>query len=346
MAETRVASRKNQPQIISCSRRTDIPAFHLPWLLARIEEGHADVENPRNPSQVSRISLDPREVRAIVLWSKDYAEFIREFERPDSALHRFDAFVLQFTLNGRSIDEVSGRAPSSAFLEPGLRTSLRERLEQVAYFAANPRLRPGIAMRFDPIVHYRIGAAGVIRNNLDALDEILRYLTALRVPYITVAFAIQYPRVRSRIRAYNARLPAHLRITLVDVGLDERREILAMMRDRAREFADGDESRTVHIRTCCPTGDYGDIEDVSQGACIDAEQIGRCLETADAPALRVGSRAKDSGQRETCKCAKSAEIGGYTGCHHSCLYCYASAEPLGDEEFARVRTALEVQVKK
>ncbi|MDR3200727.1 MAG: DUF1848 domain-containing protein, partial [Spirochaetales bacterium] len=32
--------------IISASRRTDIPAFHFPWFLQRMQAGFVDVANP------------------------------------------------------------------------------------------------------------------------------------------------------------------------------------------------------------------------------------------------------------------------------------------------------------
>ncbi len=52
--------------IISCSRRTDIPAFLMDWVISRIEEGYVDVVNPFNRTQISRISLKPDDVKCWV----------------------------------------------------------------------------------------------------------------------------------------------------------------------------------------------------------------------------------------------------------------------------------------
>lgn len=52
--------------IISCSRRTDIPAFLMEWVVRRIKEGYVDVVNPFNRKQVNRISLKPSDVKCIV----------------------------------------------------------------------------------------------------------------------------------------------------------------------------------------------------------------------------------------------------------------------------------------
>jgi hypothetical protein len=57
--------------IISASRRTDIPKFHASWFMERIRAGSAAYRNPFS-GQVHEVSLRPEDVRAIVFWSKDY----------------------------------------------------------------------------------------------------------------------------------------------------------------------------------------------------------------------------------------------------------------------------------
>jgi hypothetical protein len=56
--------------IISCSRRTDIPAFYSKWLFHRLREGYCNVRNPFNPNQISRVDLSPEAVTAIVFWTR------------------------------------------------------------------------------------------------------------------------------------------------------------------------------------------------------------------------------------------------------------------------------------
>ena len=41
----------------------DVPAFFMEWVLERIEKGWVDVTNPFNKTQVSRVSLHPRDVK-------------------------------------------------------------------------------------------------------------------------------------------------------------------------------------------------------------------------------------------------------------------------------------------
>lgn len=63
--------------IISASRRTDIPAFYFDWFCQRLKAGYADVVNPFNRKQISRISLKPDYVDCIVFWTKDPAPMLK-----------------------------------------------------------------------------------------------------------------------------------------------------------------------------------------------------------------------------------------------------------------------------
>ena len=72
---------KNTPnlvksEIISCSRRTDVPAFLMDWVLNRIDIGYVDVVNPFNRKQISRVSLNPDDVKCWVWWSKNFKEYM------------------------------------------------------------------------------------------------------------------------------------------------------------------------------------------------------------------------------------------------------------------------------
>ena len=62
--------------IVSASRRTDIPAFFMPWLLNRLCAGFAMTRNPMNPGQVRRVDLTPPAVDAIIFWSKNPAPLL------------------------------------------------------------------------------------------------------------------------------------------------------------------------------------------------------------------------------------------------------------------------------
>ena len=67
--------------IISASRRTDIPAFYAEWMLHRLRAGYCTVANPFNRNQVSRISLRPEDVDAIVFWTRNPRPLMRYIPR-------------------------------------------------------------------------------------------------------------------------------------------------------------------------------------------------------------------------------------------------------------------------
>ena len=67
-------------QVISVSRRTDVPAFHARWFLARLEAGFADYRNPFG-GKILRVSLAPEDVRAFVFWTRNAAPLMRGLSR-------------------------------------------------------------------------------------------------------------------------------------------------------------------------------------------------------------------------------------------------------------------------
>ncbi|MBU1038513.1 MAG: DUF1848 domain-containing protein [Candidatus Omnitrophica bacterium] len=93
-------------QIISVSRRTDIPAFYSEWFMNRIRAGYCTVPNPFNAKQVSYVSLKPQDVRAIVFWTRDPRPLIKYLPELDRGGYKY---YFQQTIIGypRSIDPKS-----------------------------------------------------------------------------------------------------------------------------------------------------------------------------------------------------------------------------------------------
>lgn len=123
------------PLIVSASRRTDIPAFHMEWMLSRLRAGFADVANPRNPKQVRRVELSRESVGCLVFWSKNPAPLLARI----GELEAFGIpFGVLFTLNAYGTD-----------LEPGV-PPLEERL--ATCLALSRRIGPEkLVWRYDPI---------------------------------------------------------------------------------------------------------------------------------------------------------------------------------------------------
>jgi hypothetical protein len=73
------------------------------------------------------------------------------------------------------------------------------------------------------------------------------------------------------------------------------------------------ESHGMTIHLCAKPG----FETVQRGKCIDAEWINQ----ATGKSIRI---KRDKGQRPSCLCDESIDIGCYNTCGHGCQYCYAT----------------------
>ncbi len=122
--------------IISASRRTDIPAFYSEWFMNRIRAGYCLAPNPHNTKQISRVSLHPSDVEAIIFWLKNLVPLLPHLGELDKlGFH----YYFQFSLNDY---------PGA--LEPNI-PSLDDR---IATFKELSRLVGSLSVvwRYDPII--------------------------------------------------------------------------------------------------------------------------------------------------------------------------------------------------
>ncbi|MFZ5951552.1 MAG: DUF1848 family protein, partial [Candidatus Rifleibacteriota bacterium] len=70
-----------EKNVISASRRCDIPAFQTEWFLERYEAGFCEVANPFNPRQISKISIKPENVIAFIFWTRNPKPFWPAIQR-------------------------------------------------------------------------------------------------------------------------------------------------------------------------------------------------------------------------------------------------------------------------
>ena len=75
-------------QIISASRRTDIPAFYAEWFMNRIRAGAVRYPNPFS-NEVYALSLHPDDVHSVVFWSKHYAPLLLHLDELQERGYRF-----------------------------------------------------------------------------------------------------------------------------------------------------------------------------------------------------------------------------------------------------------------
>jgi hypothetical protein len=278
-------------EIISCSRRTDIPAFLMDWVIERMKLGYVDVVNPFNKKQISRVSLSAQDVKAWVWWSKNFQDWIQVYKSKKQLFDAYKAHTFQFTIN----------SPSE--LEKGIQISLEERFKQAKWLIKTFGI-PSVNFRFDPIIFYKVKETNKLKNNLDKFEYIINYLSSLGVKELIFSFATIYKKVQLRMD-FRGYIP-------IELSIDKKKRVL----NRLLMFCN---KKNIEMKACCQP-DLLTVKGVSQAHCIDASKIEKIIgETV--------KKVKDTGQRKNCGCYKSKDIGGYTGifrCKHNCAYCYAS----------------------
>ncbi len=277
--------------IISCSRRTDIPAFLMKWIIEKIQLGYVDVVNPFNRKQISRVSLKPEDVKCWVWWSKNFAKWIEVYKQKKDFFKLYKGHCFQFTIN----------SPSE--LEKNITISLEDRFKQLDWLIKEFGLL-SINFRFDPIILYKKHNSNKMKSNLDKFEYIIENVSILGLKEMIFSFATIYPKVKIRMNA-RGYMP-------IDPPIRKKKEILAKLIEICSK-------NNIKMKACCQP-DLLKIDGIEQAHCIDAYKIEKIV-GEPIPKLR------DTGQRKDCGCFKSKDIGAYTGifrCKNNCDYCYAS----------------------
>lgn len=281
-------------RIISASRRTDIPAFYMPWFMAGIERGVFEVVNPFN-RRVRRVAAAVDRVHSIVFWSKDFGPFIRGGygERlEDAGYHLF----FNFTVNSE-VPALEPRVPP-----------LSRRLEQLEILCRryDPR---AVAWRFDPICFFRI-SGGAVADNTEDFERIARRAADCGVRRCITSFVDDYAKVRRRAD----RLPG---FAFVQPDTGRKHALLQHMQGVCAALR-------MKLETCC---EKTLLDTLSPGSGI---RPSACIPAALIMEIYGGrlSLKRDAGQRvkQGCGCRESIDIGSYDlhPCYHNCLFCYAN----------------------
>ncbi|MDD1669405.1 MAG: DUF1848 domain-containing protein [Methanomicrobiales archaeon] len=297
------------PLIISASRSTDIPAFYGDWFMERLRQGYAKWVNPWNdaPTYVSF-----RNARVFVFWSKNPAPFLPQLAELERAGYGY--FVL-FTLNDYGAEGLEPRVPS---LEERIRT-----------FISLSRLcgKGRVAWRWDPLLLTdSLDVAALLERIRHAGDAIAPFTERMIISFIDIA---KYPRVSRNLKRMGFG-------TVREFTPAEEEELAAGLRELNRSWGLG-------ISAC---GEKRDLSrfGIGGGQCISYDLLvrefgndpvlGQFLESPDPGSylakgtpLPVPPHLKDPGQRSSCGCIVSKDIGGYSTCPHLCAYCYANTSP-------------------
>jgi hypothetical protein len=297
------------PLIVSASRATDIPAFYGNWFMARLAAGYVRWKSPFGGSS---LYITFEKTRLFVFWSKNPAPFFPHLHMLD---HLGYNYYFQFTLNDYDAEQ----------LEPGL-PPLGERME--TFIRLSRCIGKGrVVWRFDPLILAdTITVSDLLEKIRGVGDRIAPFTGHLVFSFVDIE---KYSKVRRNLLA---------------AGLAGAREFTG---DEVEEFCAGlaflNRRWGLSITSCAEGRDLSRFG-IGRGQCVsydlirrefgndrilmdflqqDKQQtLGGTTAAAD-PSLRL----KDPGQRNTCRCIVSKDIGQYSTCMHLCSYCYANTSP-------------------
>ena len=297
------------PLIVSASRSTDIPAFYGDWFMDRLGKGYAAWINPWNGRPLY-VSL--RDARVFIFWSKNPRPFLPWLAELARRGHRF---LVLFTLNDY---EGEGLEPNLPPLEDRIRT-----FQAISRLAGKGR----VAWRWDPLL---LSGSLDVRDLLGRIrrvgDAIAPFTDRMIVSFIDIT---KYPRVGRNLASRGFG-------DIREFSPEEELELAAGLRDLDRAWG-------LELSACGEKRDLSGFG-IGAGECISHRILLR--EFGDDPVLReflttpppgtlpcpaatsrVPGHLKDPGQRASCGCVVSKDIGQYATCPHLCAYCYANTSP-------------------
>ena len=255
--------------IISASRRTDIPAFYAEWFMNRVRAGSASYPNPYS-GEIHAVSLQADDVHSLVFWSKHYAPLLPHLAELDERGYRC---VFQYTITG---------APRQ--LEPHV-PGWQEEVETLWALAERTSPRQ-VTWRFDPIL---------FTKELDGEFYLARFgelagLLEGAVERCAFSFATFYPKVERQLKRAGIRY--------VDPPLAEKKDLVQKMAAVAARHG-------VSLYSCCWADLVGGA--VRQSHCIDGQLLAELFPERPAVTERRPTRegcgctaSRDIGMYDTC----------------------------------------------
>ena len=277
------------PVIVSASRATDVPAFFAPWFFNRLDKGYCIWKNPYNGKD-SYVSF--ANTRFIVFWSKNPAPLIPYLPK---LKERNIGFYIQYTLNDYEYDA----------LEPNI-PNLSDRIETFKRIVDKYGLGT-VVWRFDPLILTdKIGIEELLGKIRHIADRLSGYTEKLVFSFADIA---GYKKVGTNLQ----RAGVHYR---------------EWTEPEMLKFAIGLQglNRQIQLATCAEKIDLSPFG-IEHNHCIDPDLISRLAPYDPSLQMWLFGATKDKGQRQTCGCILSKDIGQYNTCTHGCLYCYATNTP-------------------
>jgi hypothetical protein len=256
------------PQVISASRRTDIPAFYSGWFLNRLAEGFCDVLHPYT-RKLFRVPLKTNDIGAIVFWSKNYGPLLPKLDQIERTTKNL---FFHFTITGNSDLELR---------VPDFRDAIKD------YVHITRRYSPDhIIWRFDPICVTDKLSFEVHEERFTAIAELLRGHASSCV----ISFAHPYRKMLNNLRNYTTH-------ALIEVPPERQKAYADRLAALASRYG-------IRLLACCNDRLISDT--VGKARCIDSGRLSLLFRTAldtrsAASRKECGcTRSVDIGAYDTC----------------------------------------------
>lgn len=225
--------------IVSVSRRTDIPTFYADWFMRRVRKGYVRYLNPYG-GQEHRVSLLPEDVHAFVFWSKNYGPLMKYI--PELEERGYD-FYFHFTITG---------------LPKTFENLVMPVDNAVATFRTlSERYGPKrVQWRFDPIVISSATGSNFYARRFEEIASRLQGATER----CYLSFACMYSKVRRNLET----LAVNHNITCRDASDSDKISLILRIRETADRYG-------ITLYSCCDEALAAN--GVRQAQCVDGELL-------------------------------------------------------------------------
>jgi hypothetical protein len=261
-------SEGSMPQVISVSRRTDIPAFSTDWFVNRLKAGTVHVQQPYT-NKLIRVSLAPEDVSAIIFWSKNYAPLLHKLEAIEKITKNL-FFHFTITAN-RELESDT----------PGYRDAITDYI-----FIARRYSPEQIIWRYDPVCITDTLSFEIHEERFVQCAELLKGYAQK----CTISFVHPYKKVLDNLKKHTGQ-------AFIDLSTDKKREY-------AHRLAGRSEAYGIRLSACC--NDYLLSEKIKKASCIDGRYLSEIMR-APIDARRAATRKEcactksvDIGAYDTC----------------------------------------------
>jgi hypothetical protein len=237
------------------------------------------------------VDLNPQNVHTVVLWSKNFGNFIDNGFGLRDEFHKYDQLYLHFTITGLGGSFVEQGVPEPVFA--------LSQLESLIEIVGNPKR---VSVRFDPVIYWREDTTE--KTNLQFFEKLAPILQHKGIKDIHISFAQWYNKAKRRAVKKG--------FVYRDPPFEKKVEDAKQLRQIAKSYE-------LDLHLCCQAT-LSDASGIPPSSCIDGILLKKLH-----PDQAIVSTKKDRTQRKECLCTESVDIGSYTQfCPHSCLYCYAN----------------------